>query len=69
MDYDKNCQEKINMRPKKSISHMQSVTNTNDRQLSKPAIIRLCSDKNYQPTRCYKKKSPVRPMYKNCQSV
>ena len=53
---DKKCQENINM---------QSVTNTNDMQLPKPAVPyeyrRLCKDKNCQSTRCYK--SPVRPMY------
>ena len=32
----------------------------------------MCSDKNCQSTRCYKKKSPIRPMCgddKNCQST
>ena len=34
--------------------------------------IPLCSDKNCQSTICYRKKSPVRPMYandKNCQET
>ena len=60
------------MRPKKPIIHMQSVTKTHDMQLPKPAFTRLCSDKNFRSTRCFKKKSPVRPMYgydKNCQSA
>ena len=41
-------------------------------QSSKPAIRRVCNDKNCQSKRCYKKKIPVRPMYdydKNCQSA
>ena len=32
----------------------------------------LCKDKNCQSSRCYRKKSPVRPMYgndKNCQEI
>ena len=40
--------------------------------LAKPAIRRLYSDNNCQSKRCYKKKSPGRPMYdydKNCQSA
>ena len=55
---------------------MQLVTNTDNVQLPKPALLykyrRLYSDKNCQSTRCYKKKSAVRPMYnynKYCQSV
>ena len=43
-------------------------------QLPKPAVqynyTGLCNDKNCQSTRCYKKKSPMRPMCgddKNCQ--
>ena len=43
---DKDCQENINM---------WSVTNKDDMQLFKPAIRRLCCDKNCQSTRCYKK--------------
>ena len=46
-----------------------------DMQLPKPAVLynykRLCSGKNCQSTRCYKKKSSVRPLCgkdKNCQS-
>ena len=62
---DKNCQEN-------EIINIQSVTNTNNMWLPKPSIRRLCSDNKCQSTRCYKKKSPVRPMYaydKNCQSA
>ena len=57
--YDKNCQaDKSNV--------MRSVTNTEDMHLTKPAIRRLCRDKNCQSTRCYR--SPRRPKYdKNCQ--
>ena len=36
----------------------------NDMQLPQPAITRLCSNKNCQCTRCYKKKN----YEKNCQS-
>ena len=60
---DKNCQE--NKRPKKSRSHMQSVTKNTDVQLPKPTVpyaySRLCKDRNCQSARCYK--CPVRPMY------
>ena len=65
--YDKNCQE--TKRPKKVKSVMQSVTkeeNTEDMQLTKPAIKSICRDKNCQSTRCYR--SPRRPKCdKNCQ--
>ena len=56
---DKNCHEipNVQMRPKKPISHMQSVTKINDMQLPQPAITRLCSDKKCQSTGCYKKKN------------
>ena len=62
---DKNCQgnQNINMWPVKPEMDMW---------LPKPAITRLCSDKNCQSTRCFKKRCPVRPMYvydKNCQSA
>ena len=50
---DKICQTSV-IRPKKPKSHMQSMTNTTDMQLPKPAIRRLCNDKNCQSTRCYK---------------
>ena len=54
---DKNCQENenIEMRPKKTKSHMQSMTNADDMQLPKPAIRRLCNDKTWKSTKCYKK--------------
>ena len=78
---DKNCQ--INRRPLKSKMYadkkcqaetfdIQPMKPQMDIWLPKPALRRLCKDKNCQSTRCYssKKKSPVRPMYnydKNCQ--
>ena len=51
--FDKECQENINMQPGMPEKNMQ---------LLKPAIRRLGSDKNCQSTRCYKKKSPMRPI-------
>ena len=60
---DKKCQEipNVQKRTKKPISHMWSVTKTNDMWLPKPAVLyqyrRLCNGKNCQSTRCYKKKS------------
>ena len=56
---DKNCQEKEN-------TVMWSVTKEMDIQLAKPAIRRLCSDKNCQSTRCYQKR---RPMYSYDKTV
>ena len=50
---------------------MPAIVNTEDKQLSTPIIRRLCQDEKFQSTRCFKKKSPVRPKYKydkNCQS-
>ena len=58
---NKNCHKKGNI-------NMWSVTNNTNMQLPKPAIRRLCKDKNSLSTRCYK--CPVRPMNsydKNCQ--
>ena len=76
-DNDKNCQEILNvqMRPKKPISHMLSVTKTSVTQLPKPAmeqsIYKLNQDiKNCQSPICFK--CPVRQMCgddKNCQST
>ena len=58
---DKNCQEKEN-------NAMWSVTKETVMWLPKPAIRRLVRDKHCQSTRCFKAKSPRRPMYaKNCQ--
>ena len=59
--YDKNCQaDKSNV--------MWSVTNTEDMRLTKPAIRRLCRDKNCQSTRCYNNRGPRRTTDdKNCQ--
>ena len=55
MCFEKECQENTNMWPVMPDVNMQ---------LSKPAITRLCSDKNCQSTRCYKKKN----YEKYCQS-
>ena len=63
---DKKSQETSHMQPVMSV-----IVNTEDKQLSTPIIGRLCQDEKCQSTRCYKKKSPVRPKYKydkNCQS-
>ena len=67
---DKNCQgtKHIHMWPLKP-------ENSSIRWLLKPAVPyqykRLCSDKNCQSTRCFKKKCPVRPVCddKSCQSA
>ena len=63
MSSDKNCQENINK---------QSVTNTNNMWLPKAAVLhkyrRLCSAKNCQSTRCYKKYEDTK-YDKNCQSA
>ena len=57
---NKNCQAQSIRRPKKPKNVMWSVTKeeNTDVQLSKPA--RLCRDKNFQSTRCYR--SPRRPI-------
>ena len=59
---DKNCQENENI-------NMQSMTNTDNIWLPKPAVpylySRMCKDKDCQSTRCYKKRN----CDKNCQSV
>ena len=50
---------------------MPAIVNTKDKWLSPPLIRRLCQGEKCQSTRCFKKKSPVRPRYKydkNCQS-
>ena len=63
---DKKSQETSHMQPV-----MPVLVNTEVKWLSTPIIRRLCQDEKCQSTRCYKKKSPVRPMYKydkNCQS-
>ena len=67
---DKNCQ----------ITYMWPVKPEMKIQSKEPAMqysfkkkhIPLCKDKNCESTRCYRKKSPVRPMYdndKNCQEI
>ena len=70
--YDKNCQAEkhVHMQPKKPNKVMRSVTKdeNTDVQLTKPAIRRLCRDKNCQSTRCHGNKSPRRlKCDKNCQ--
>ena len=79
MNDEKNCQSSLCSEKKcqetQSINK-QPVKTSVDMQLPKPAVpykyTRLCSDKNCQSTRCYKIKSPKRPMCgddKNCQST
>ena len=70
--YDKNCQAEkyVHMWPKKPNKVIRSVTKeeNTDVQLTKPAIRRLCRDKNCQSTRCYGNISPRRlKCDKNCQ--
>ena len=63
---DKKSQETSHMWPV-----MPVIVNTKITRLSTPLIRRLCQDEKCQSTRCYKKKSAVRPKYKydkNCQS-
>ena len=61
----KNCQENQNI-------NMWLVKPPMDMRLPKPAIpykyTRLCSDKNCQSTRCYKKHEYIK-CDKNCQSM
>ena len=75
---DKNCQSTKFIKSVCSYKNcqLQPVKPPMDMWLPKPAIpykhARLCSDKNCQSKRCYRKKSPVRPMYgndKNCQEI
>ena len=63
---DKKSQEPSYMQPVLPV-----LVNTEDKWLSTPIIGKLCQDEKCQSTRCFKKKSPVRPKYKydkNCQS-
>ena len=63
---DKKSQEPSYMWPV-----MPAIVNTEDKWLSTPLIRRLCQNEKCQSTRCFKKKSQVRPKYKydkNCQS-
>ena len=65
------CSDKKSQEPSYKWPVMPVSVNTEDKQLSPPSIRRWCQDEKCQSTRCYKKKSPVRPMYKcdkNCQS-
>ena len=57
---DKTSQEPSYMRPVLPV-----LVNTEDKWLSTPIIGRLCQDEKSQSTRCFKKKSPLRPKYKN----
>ena len=70
---DKDCQEKQNAN---TWPVQPEVEKSSNQWLSKPAVPykykSLCNDKNCQSTRCYKKKSSVRPVHgynKNCQEV
>ena len=65
------CSDKKSQEPSCKWPVMPAIDNTEDKQLSTPLIRRLCQDEKCQSTRCFKKKSPVRPKYKydkNCQS-
>ena len=65
------CSDKKSQEPSYMWPVMPVIVNTEVKQLSPPLIRRLCQDEKCQSTRCYKKKSPVRPKYKydkNCQS-
>ena len=65
------CSDKKSQEPSYKWPVMPAIVNTEDKQLSTPLIRRLCQDEKCQSTRCFKKKSPVRPKYKydkNCQS-
>ena len=65
------CSDKKSQEPSYNWPVMPPIVNTKDKQLSTPLIRRLCQDEKCQSTRCFKKKSPVRPKYKydkNCQS-
>ena len=65
------CSDKKSQEPSYMWLVMSVIVNTEVRQLSTPTIRSLCQDEKCQSTRCYKKKSPVRPQYKydkNCQS-
>ena len=56
------CQANV-MDVKNCQVHMQPVKPTMDMWSVEPASYKLCNDKNPQATRCYKKKSPARPVY------
>ena len=65
------CSDKKSQEPSYKWPVMPVIVNTEDKWLSTPLIRRLCQDEKCQSTRCFKKKSPVRPKYKydkNCQS-
>ena len=56
--YDKNCQADRN-NVKRSVTKKENT----DVRLTKPAIRRICRDKNCQSTRCYQNISPKRLKY------
>ena len=58
------CSDKKSQEPSYKWPVMPAIVNTEDKQLSTPLIRRLCQDEKCQSTRCFKKKSPVRPKYK-----
>ena len=65
------CSDNNSQEPSYKWPVMPAIVNTEDKWLSTPLIRRLCKDEKCQSTRCFKKKSPVRPKYKydkNCQS-
>ena len=65
------CSDKTSQEPSYMWPVLPVLVNTKDKRLSTPIIGRLCQDEKCKSTRCYKKKSPVRPKYKydkNCQS-
>ena len=64
---DKNCQDTKFVQPVKQEMNMQS---KEPQSSFKKKHVPLCNDKNCQSTRCYRNRSPMRPMYcndKNCQ--
>ena len=66
---DKNCQDTKFMQPVKPEMNRPS---KEPQSSFKKKHVPLCSDKNCQSTRCYRKKSPMRPMYgndKDCQET
>ena len=56
------CSDKKGQEPNYMWPVMPVIVNTEVRQLSTPTIRRLYQDEKCQSTRCYKKKSPVRPL-------
>ena len=68
---NKKCQDTRFTWPVKPVIYMQSKEAAMQSSFQKKHVL-LCSDKNCQSTRCYRKKSPARPMYgndRNCQET